>query len=50
MFSKISAVMYAWIMEPKTVPSVQIQAIFIPSSDNIAEKHFFFFLEFHVIN
>jgi hypothetical protein len=47
-FSKISAIVYAWIMKPRTISSIQIQALLIPSVDYITEK-VNIFLEFHVI-
>jgi len=45
-FSKISAIVYAWIMEPRTISSIHIQALLIPSADYIAEKMLIFFWNF----
>ena len=38
MFSKMSAIVYVWFMEPRTISSIQIQALLIPSADHIAGK------------
>jgi len=50
-FSKISAIVYVWIMETRIISSMQIQALLIPSADYIEENvNIFFGISFNIYN